>query len=250
VLGCFTPNRPVLGISDIAEELKIARPTVHRYVRTLVSLGYLEQLPTSHKYRLGLRVADLGMSALNATGLREHARPSLEELRQTTGCTVSIAVLDGTNIRYVDRLLSSRREQATIDLNPSPGSTLPAYRTAMGKVLLAHLPKDEQRQRIDEMGNLVRHAQRTITSKHTLLLELVQVRQQGIAVNDEEDPPELLSLAAPVRNDASDVIAAINMTSHTSIISPDQLVDAFKPHLISTADRISARLGFRRSDER
>src|ERR1700728_4603075 len=104
VLRCFTPKRPELGISEIADELQMSKSTVHRYAITLVALGYLEQLNPSHKYRLGLRVADLGMSAMNATGLKEHAHPSLQELRQTSGYTVGLAVLDGAEIRYLDRL--------------------------------------------------------------------------------------------------------------------------------------------------
>ena len=83
ILGCFTPERPVLGIADIADDLGMSRSTTHRYVITLVALGFLEQ-GASRKYRLGLRVTDLGMSALNSTGLREHSRPYLEELRQRT----------------------------------------------------------------------------------------------------------------------------------------------------------------------
>ena len=94
ILGCFTPKRPVLGIADIADELGMSRSTTHRYVITLVALGYLEQ-GASRKYRLGLRVTDLGMSALNSTGLREHAHPYLEELRQRTSYTTSLGVLDG-----------------------------------------------------------------------------------------------------------------------------------------------------------
>ena len=84
----------MLGIADIADELGMSRSTTHRYVITLVALGYLEQ-GASRKYRLGLRVTDLGMSALNSTGLREHARPYLEELRQRTSYTVNLSVLDG-----------------------------------------------------------------------------------------------------------------------------------------------------------
>ena len=83
----------MLGIADIADELGMSRSTTHRYVITLVALGYLEQ-GASRKYRLGLRVTDLGMSALNSTGLREHAHPYLEELRQRTSYTASLGVLD------------------------------------------------------------------------------------------------------------------------------------------------------------
>src|SRR6202044_777185 len=137
ILGCFTPTKPVLGIADIADELGMSRSTTHRYVITLVALGYLEQ-GASRKYRLGLRVTDLGMSALNSTGLREHARPYLEELRQRSSYTTSLGVLDGTEVLYVDRARSFRRGQGQIDMGLQPGSRVPAYCTAIGKMLLAH----------------------------------------------------------------------------------------------------------------
>ncbi len=250
MLRCFTPEHPELGITDFANKLKLSKSTVHRYASTLVTLGYLEQPSTSRKYRLGLNVADLGMAALNSTGLRDHARPFLEELRQTSGHTVSMAVLDSTNIRYVEHLPSFRREQTRIALDLHPGSTLPAYCTSMGKVLLANLPDDERNRRIDEMGDLIRHAQKTIASKRALHQELTQIREAGIAVNDEEYAPEIVSIAAPVRDDADDAVAAINITAHTSWISRDQLFKTCGPQLINTADLISARLGLRRNDKR
>src|SRR6267154_5248273 len=150
ILACFTPERPVLGIADIADELGMSRSTTHRYVITLVALGYLEQ-GASRKYRLGLRVTDLGMSALNSTGLREHAHPYLEELRQRSTYTTNLGVLDGTDVLYVDRVRSFRRGQGSIDLDLHTGSRVPAYCTAMGKLLLANLPESEQRERISAM---------------------------------------------------------------------------------------------------
>src|ERR1700709_742050 len=74
ILSCFTPKRPVLGIADIADELGMSRSTTHRYVITLLALGYLEQ-GASRKYRLGLRVTDLGIAALNSTRMPQHAQP-------------------------------------------------------------------------------------------------------------------------------------------------------------------------------
>src|SRR3984885_6954014 len=114
ILNCFTPKRPVRGIADIADELGMSRSTTHRYVITLLALGYLEQ-GASRKYRLGLRVTDLGMSALNSMSLREYARPDLEELRQETRFTVNLAILDGSEILYVDRVRGLRPGQSKID---------------------------------------------------------------------------------------------------------------------------------------
>jgi IclR family transcriptional regulator, pca regulon regulatory protein len=248
ILGCFTPSRPVLGIADIADELGMSRSTTHRYVITLVALGYLEQ-GASRKYRLGLRVTDLGMSALNSTGLREHAHPYLEELRQRTSYTTSLAVLDGTDILYVDRVRSFRRGEGNVPLNLHPGSRLPAYSTAMGKLLLAYLPESDQRELIASM-KLAKSGPNTIGSKKALREELEEVSDAGFAVNDQELAADLYAIAAPVRNEAREVVAAVNLSAHSSMISLEEMVDALGPHLVSTADRISARLGYRRDDER
>jgi IclR family pca regulon transcriptional regulator len=244
ILGCFTPKRPVLGIADIADELGMSRSTTHRYVITLVALGYLEQ-GASRKYRLGLRVTDLGMSALNSTGLREHAHPYLEELRQRTSYTTSLGVLEGTEVLYVDRV---RSFQGRIDLNLHTGSRVPAYCTSMGKLLLANLPQDEQRDLIAQM-KLTKRGPNTITSKKALREELDDINAAGFAVDDQELASELYAIAAPVRNEAREVVAAVNLAAHSSMISLEELVDALGPHLVSTADRISARLGYRRDDE-
>ena len=247
ILTCFTAERPVLGIAEIAEELGMRRSTTHRYVTTLVALGYLKQ-GAARKYRLGLRVTDLGMSALNATELREKAHPYLEELRQRTSYTVSLAVLDGPEIVYVDLAPSLRREQGKIDLGLHPGSRLPAYCTAMGKLLLANLPEEEQSELLASM-KLTKCGPNTITSKKALRDELGEIREESFAVNDEELAPQLHSIAVPVRDEAREVVAAGSLSADTSMISLADLVDALGPHLVSTADRISARLGYRRDDE-
>jgi IclR family pca regulon transcriptional regulator len=248
ILGCFTPGRPVLGIADMADELGMSRSTTHRYVITLVALGYLEQ-GASRKYRLGLRVTDLGMSALNSTGLREHARPYLEELRQQTSYTTSISVLDGTEILCVDRARSFRRGLTQAERELEPGSRLPAHATSIGKLMMAFLPENEQREVLAALKP-TKVGPNTITTKRTLRDELEQVREAGFAVNDEELAPELLCVAAPVRNATRDVVAGVNIAAPSSMISLEELVDALSPHLVSTADRISARLGYRRDDER
>jgi IclR family pca regulon transcriptional regulator len=248
ILGCFTPKRPVLGIADIADDLGMSRSTTHRYVITLVALGYLEQ-GASRKYRLGLRVTDLGMSALNSTGLREHAHPYLEELGQRTSYTTSLGVLDATDVLYVDRVRSFRRGQGKIELNLHTGSRVPAYCNSMGKLLLANLPEGQQRELIAQM-KLTKRAPNTITSKKALREELDEIQEAGFAVDDQEFAAGVFAISAPVRNDARDIVAAVGMSAHSSMISLEELVDALGPHLVSTADRISARLGFRRDDER
>ena len=247
ILECFTPARPVWGIADFADELGMSRSTTHRYVITLVALGYMAQV-ARRKYSLTFGVIDLGMSALNSTSLREHARPYLEELGMRSGFAVAVGVLDGPEVLLVDRQRGSRRGQRLIDLGQAPGSRLPAYCTAVGKLLLAHLPDREQRSAITEM-TLTRRGPNTITSKTALRAELQGIREQSLAAAKDELAPGLYSIAVPIRSASCEVVAAVGMDAHPSMISLAKLEDALGPHLISTADRVSARLGYRRDDE-
>jgi len=249
LLGAFTARRPVRGIADLADELGMSRSTTHRYAITLVALGYLEQ-GAGRKYRLGLRVTDLGMAALHATGLREHAHEYLEELRQRVPYTVSLGVLDGTETLIVDRLRSFRPLQRRVDaaLGLEAGSRLPAYCTAMGKLLLAYLPESERREYLSSV-TLTRRGPGTITSKRALRSQLEQIRVDRVAISEQEAAAGLLAIAVPVR-DVSAVVAALSLSAPASTLSVDELVDGLAPHLHTTADRISARLGYRRDDER
>jgi len=246
ILGCFTAARPVLGIADIADHLGMSRSTTHRYVITLVALGYLEQ-GASRKYRLGLRVTDLGMSALNSTGLHEHANGYLEELRQQTSYTAGLAVLDGPDIVFINRVRSFRARDK--DPGTRAGSRLPAYCTSMGKLLLASLPDAEQRNLIASM-KLTKRGPKTITSKKALREELEEVRASGFAASVDELSPGLCSISAGVRDENGEVVAAVGMLAPSSRISLEEMIEGLRPHLVSAANGISARLGYRRDDER
>jgi IclR family pca regulon transcriptional regulator len=247
ILECFSPERPVWGIADIADALGMSRSTTHRYVVTLTTLGYLAQ-GANKKYRLTLSVIDLGMSALNSTSVQEHGRPHLEDLLRLTRFTVSIAVLDGPEVLLVDRLRSHRRGQQQIDLGQESGSRLPAYCTALGKLLLAHLPEHAQRSVLAET-TLRRRTPDTITSKNALRAELQRIQGQSLVAVEEEFAPGVNSIAAPIRSDSREVVAAVGMDAYVSMIPLAELVEALGPHLIATADKISARLGYRRDDE-
>src|SRR5581483_3407801 len=137
------------------------------------------------KYRLGLRVTGLGLSAMSGTGLREHAHDDLEDLCQRTGVTVSLAVLDGPEILLLERLRGTRRALHHADPGIAAGSRLPAHCTAAGKLLLAHLPEPVQRELLGELV-LERHGPHTVKSKNALRRELAHVRDEGLAVDDQE----------------------------------------------------------------
>lgn len=237
---------PVLGIFRLAEMLDWSRSTTHRYVITLVALGCLEQA-TRRQYRLTLKLARLGLEAMNGTGLSEHARPILQELVRRTQFTVCLAVLDGPVTQYVDRL-PGRRSGRTRSLDALMRAPLAAHTTALGKLLLVYLPRAVQREVLCEL-TLTKPGPSTITSKWRLRQELRGIREAGIATADEELIAHLGAIAAPVRSHEGEVVAAVALSADRSVIGVDMLVDALSPHLIATADQVSARLGFRHGHE-
>lgn len=204
VLACFSPERPTLSVSDISDALGMTRSTAHRYASTLVALRYLQQ-DEQRRYELAARVSDLGRSALSATPLRVQARLELERLRSDTGCTVGLAVLDGTAILYVDRLPSHHTALYDVELPIGAGSRLPADRTALGKVLLE------------------------------------QVRAAEVAFEDEELVAGLRSIAAPVYDDGV-LVAAVGITAPSATHTHARMASELRPVLLDCAARISSDL--------
>jgi IclR family transcriptional regulator, pca regulon regulatory protein len=240
ILNCFSAERTVLGIAMLADELNMSRSTTHRYASTLVALGYLEQ-DQSRRYRLAPRVADVGMAVLDAMALRGTARGPLRELREQTGRTVSLAVLDGSEVRYVERLRGWRKGQHAVDLNLGLGARMPSYCTAMGKVLLAGLPDGERTRVIAEL-ELTRRGPNSITSKRALRAELEQVQSDGFALGDEELAAGVRTLAAPVIGPDGDVIAAIGIPVPAEAFSRAELQEVLGPPLKAAAERVAAAL--------
>jgi IclR family pca regulon transcriptional regulator len=247
IFELFSPERPVLGIADIATALGMSRSTTHRYIITFVALGYMEQVE-KRKYRLGLRVTELGMSALNATPLREHAHADLVELSNRAGYTLSLAVFDGPEIVGVDLVHGIRRGRSPASADLGDEAKLPVHCTALGKILLAYMPANERETLLAEI-DLDRRTPNTIVSRTKLLDELAQIPDAGLAVEDEELMPGRIAIAVPIFDILGEITAALDMTARAPVMAVEDLADALGPHLISTADRISARLGYRRGGE-
>jgi IclR family pca regulon transcriptional regulator len=244
ILSAFRSGRPLLGVSDLGREVGLGRSTTHRYVATLTMLGYLQQDAATKKYRLGPRVLDLGFSAINSMELREICAPHLQQLSDETGYTVNMAILDGPDIVYVERCRSSRTGQREIDLNLHVGSRMPAYCTSMGKVLLAYLAPEE-RAAVIAAADLTRRGPNTLTTSRALMKELARVRGEGLAINNEELAYGLRSIAAPIRSHGGEVVAAVNLAVHSSMVSMEELVARLSPALIRAAAEMSARAGYR-----
>ncbi len=241
VLSSFSPDRPALGISELARKLDLTRSTTHRYVATLATLGYLQQDESTRKYRLGPRVLDLGFSVLGSLELREIAAPHLRRLTDLTGHTSNLAIRDDTDVILIDRVRGRPGRYHHLEFTLHVGSRLPSYCSATGKALLAFLPRPDLDQLLDRI-DLIQRGPRTLTSKTALLAELDHVRRTGVAVNDEELESALRSIAVPVRSRSGQVIAAVNIAIPWSPEAITELVGQHAPALQDTARQIAARV--------
>ena len=244
ILSTFHSDRPLIGVSELSRGLELSRSTVHRYVATLAKLGYLQQDPDSKRYRLGPKVLDLGFAALNSMDLLEVSAPHLRRLSDETQRTVNVAILDGTDVVYIERCRAARPGQQEIDLNLHVGARLPAYCTAMGKAILAFV-SEERLEEVIERIDFVPRGPNTLTDPKAFREELVKVRASGIAINDEELAYGLRSIAAPIYSQSGDVLAALNLAIHRTIVSMEELVERFAPAVIQTANDISLSMGHR-----
>ncbi len=244
ILSSFNSDRPLIGVSELSRELELSRSTAHRYIATLAQLGYLQQDANSKRYRLGPRVLDLGFSAINSMDLREVSAPYLRQLSDETGYTVNLAILDGTDVVYIERCRTARPGQRDIDLNLHVGARLPAYCTAMGKAILAFVP-EERLAAIIEQIDFAPRGPNTLTSPAAFREELDRIRASGIAVNDEELAYGLRSIAAPIHSQADEVVAALNLAVHRTMVAMDELIVHFGPAVVRTAHDISLGMGHR-----
>jgi len=139
ILELFTHDNPSLSLTEMVAVLNLSKSTIFRILSTLETSGYLERDPGTRRYRPSLKVLQLGFTAINSLEVRQVARPLLELLAQEVDETVSLCVLDGTRVVYVDRV----RNRAIVGLVLDIGAHVPAHCTTMGKILIANLQPDK-----------------------------------------------------------------------------------------------------------
>jgi IclR family pca regulon transcriptional regulator len=238
ILECFSEDRSALGIADLAKIVGLSRATTHRYAATLLVLGYLEQ-DSRRKYRLARRAGAPGAAVLGAVRLPDGAPAILEDLREQTGHTVSIGLLDGQRALYIRRLLGHRKGQYEVDRHMGIGVAQPLHCTAIGKALLAALPKQEAARLVREL-ELARHGPHTITGKRALHAELDRVRGEGWALSDEEHLSGARSIAAPVQCEQIEQLLAIEVAVPAAAYTVQELIAGILPALQWAAGLISS----------
>jgi PcaR/PcaU/PobR family beta-ketoadipate pathway transcriptional regulator len=234
ILELFSDHRPALNVSEVAELTGLNRATCYRFCQTLRQLGYLEELD-ERRFRPGIKAISLGHSALRSRELPELAMPYLNELRRATGETVNLALLDGTDVVYVARVLSDH----LISLRLYVGSHLPAYASSLGRAILAFLPEEEA-QAILDRSDLKPITSHTMVDPRRLKAELKRIRARGYVVNDQEIADGLRGVAAPVLGATGRPIAAVNISIPRPLTGPGEIEKELAPAVMETARAISA----------
>lgn len=240
VLGLFSEQRPTVRLTDVAAETGMLMPSVYRIAMTLVSEGFLEQLPDG-AYRPGIKVLTLGFSALRSLDLVDIATSRLRRLADATGETVNLASLVDDTVLYLVRL----RNGDLVTANIQVGSTLPAVYTSIGKVLLAHLDAADLRTRITGASFVSGGGPRAARTLKELEPELAEIRARGDGVQDEEMAHGLRSVAAPVWDAEGRVVAGINVAVNAREWSRERILEELRPQVTDVAAEISQALGHR-----
>ncbi|RJQ04794.1 MAG: IclR family transcriptional regulator [Bacillota bacterium] len=238
ILGLFTLDEPDLRVVDMAAKLKTNKSTIHRMVLTLERAGYLRRNPASGSYSLGLKIVELGAVAVSNLEVRHQARPHLERLQAATGQTIHMAVLDGPDIVYIEKL----EGKAGVRLYSSVGRRAPVHCTALGKVLLAYQPRDVARDLLVARP-LRPYTRRTTIDLAEILAHLEVVRQRGYAIDIQEHQELVHCAAAPVFDHTGSVIAAVSMTLIGSEFREDELHQSGRK-VAETAAAISRDMGY------
>jgi IclR family pca regulon transcriptional regulator len=238
ILESLTAEHPVLGIAEIADVMGLrGRSTTHRYASTLAVLGYLEQ-DRSRRYRLAPKAANLALALLDSMPLRAAAREHVRGLRDRTGYTTGLVILDGPDVLYTERFSGHRRGQWAVDDGIGVATRLPAHLTAGGKALLAGLPTAERTKLLQGLRS-VQQATGSVTSNQRLGDELAQIHEERLALSDQELREGLRSIAIPLADTLGDVLAAIEIAVPAGAFTSMQaLAEHLAPALTETAGKI------------
>ncbi|AYN93636.1 MULTISPECIES: IclR family transcriptional regulator [Pseudomonas] len=236
VIHAFQERKRHLTIAQISHRTEIPRAAVRRCLHTLMKLGYVTT--DGRTYSLLPKVLTLGHAYLSSTPMALTAQPILDRLSEQLHEACSVATLEGDEVLYIARSATPLR---LISVDLSVGSRLPAYCTSMGRILLAALD-DAALQDYFERADLQIKTSRTLHTPEKLLPCLEQIRQQGWCVVDQELEVGLRSLAVPVLDASGQVMAAMNVGTHASRITRQELERRFLPLLLKASQELSSKL--------
>lgn len=240
ILELLSGEQQGLGLTEIGTRLDLHKSTVYRLLQALKERGYIEQRGRG-VYRIGMEFIELSSLYLNNLELKTEAQPTLRELSRLSGNTAFLAILEGCEVVYIDKMEThnSLRKYSII------GKRAPLYCTGLGKSMLTGMSEAEIR-RMYADGDLEAFTPRTINTIPGLLAEIEKTRSRGWSVDDEEYEEGIRCIGAPILDYRNRVIGAVSTSALASVITPDR-VEEVAGYVVKAATEISRHMGHRAS---
>jgi len=228
-----------LSNAEISRKLNIPKSSASYILRTLENQGYLTRDTESGKYRVGLKILSLSRGALGGCDVRGVALPIMRHLTHQTGLTCHLAVLDGPEAVYIEKV----EPEGFIRMDTWVGRRMRVHATSVGKAIVAYIPL-EQLEEILRKSGMEKRTPKTITTQPRLLKELEKVRAQGYAVDDEENNLGARCVGAPIFDERGSIEASLGLSGTTQQVSP-QTMPRILEALKDAARHISMGMGYR-----
>ena len=237
ILDIFDSTHTRLSVTEIARKYETNPSSLYPILHTLEKHGYLKR-DGEKRYSLGLAFPKKGRLVLEQINIANEARSDLESLRDKANKTVHLGYLSENRVVYIDKVES----KSGIRMYSSPGKTAPLHATALGKAILAHLPKKTVDDILAEI-TLSAKTERTITSISKMKQSLETIRSKGYALDDEEFEEGIRCVAAPIHRHDGGVEAAVSITGLTAQMG-DKTITELANIVIDHANNISSKLGY------
>jgi IclR family acetate operon transcriptional repressor len=231
-------ERQALRVAEAADLLGVARSTAHRLLTALRRRGFVMQDRPNGAYRPGPALVEIGLAAVSRIDIRRVARPVLEELREQTQETASLAVLEGTTVRFVDCAESPR----SVRVGNRTGVVRAAHASAVGKAILAGLSAAEIDRRYPHEELPAATTGAALTSRTALKAELAEIRNQGYALNWEESADGVCAVAAALRDTVGQPLAGLGVAAPSSRMGDIEAIRDFAAHVLHGAEMVHERL--------
>lgn len=239
ILDLLGESDGYLSLAEICHQMEIRKSTAHRALMALERTGLIERT-YAHRFRLGLKLYDMGNRAVEQIDLRRSVRPYLRKLALRTGETAHLGVLHRGRVVYVDKIEPINRR---VCVSSRTGTSNPVYCTSLGKAMLAYLPPEEVSEMIERVSFIPSTAN-TLTSREELMKALERVRRRGYAVDDEEMEIGTRCVGAPILDANQRAIAALSISGPVTRLAAHR-VTGLAEHVVRCGEAVSRLLSSR-----
>lgn len=238
LLKALASKQEPVGVNELARSIGLSPATTYRLLNSLAAEGFAEQDPTTAKYQLGSEVIPLALNYLDRRHLGHDCIPVMQQLAEQSGESVNLGVLSGAFVYYVQQVEGPNPLRFGRDI----GIAVPLHCSALGKLLLAHMPEDPRRALVGRL-RLDKRTPKTITECNKLLAALETIAEQGYSLDLGENIENLIGMAVPVRDIRGSVVAGLSLMGPSMRLTSASRARLL-PKLRAAGDALSRRLGW------